>query len=478
MWQKLMSRRYAIQIAIAWNNALQLMQKVYGISIQDILSYWDGQKTDFCPDQKQWSMFREGMSRLLEPEEIITTLPHEAKKFLEQQLREIRKTIPKNMNKLSNQELSALYNKIAEKNSQFYTRMWIIFLISEPLEEKVRAKLLKVEKDERKVDQLLLLFSEPEQLNDAMKERVDLLTIALQKRKITEEQVQTKLLFHWKKYRHIPLFDPSNEPFTIHHFQQELEKIKSPELELKTIKESLRSRKMKFKQELKSFSAQSYLYKLIIMLKEVVFVRDYRDGLRQKLNLTLKNLYEEIAKRANVTTTDIAFLTNQEIIGFLQNKITTEKLQKDISRRQQQFLLIQRGENITIYSGQDVPAIAARELQKAQPKEVNEIKGIIGSPGVAKGKAIIIHNNSELQQIKPGSVLVAHMTRQDYVPFMRKCVAFVTDEGGVTCHTAIIARELKIPCIVGTNRATEVFKTGDMVEVDANKGIVRKLPHG
>ena len=67
------------------------------------------------------------------------------------------------------------------------------------------------------------------------------------------------------------------------------------------------------------------------------------------------------------------------------------------------------------------------------------------------------------------------MTRQDFVAVMRKVAAIVTNEGGVTCHAAIIARELGLPCVVGTKIATEVLRDGDLVEVNANKGIVKKL---
>ena len=70
---------------------------------------------------------------------------------------------------------------------------------------------------------------------------------------------------------------------------------------------------------------------------------------------------------------------------------------------------------------------------------------------------------------------MTHMTTPDFVPAMRRAAAIVTDEGGVTCHAAIIARELKKPCVVGTKHATQIFKDGDMVEVDANAGIVRKV---
>ena len=71
--------------------------------------------------------------------------------------------------------------------------------------------------------------------------------------------------------------------------------------------------------------------------------------------------------------------------------------------------------------------------------------------------------------------MVAAVTRQDFVPAMRKTKAIVTDEGGIICHTAIISRELGIPCIVGTKVATEILRDGDLIEVDANKGIVRVL---
>ena len=67
------------------------------------------------------------------------------------------------------------------------------------------------------------------------------------------------------------------------------------------------------------------------------------------------------------------------------------------------------------------------------------------------------------------------MTTPDYVMAMEKSAAIITNDGGLTCHAAIISREMGIPCIVGTNMATKALKDGDLVEVDANKGVVRKL---
>ena len=75
--------------------------------------------------------------------------------------------------------------------------------------------------------------------------------------------------------------------------------------------------------------------------------------------------------------------------------------------------------------------------------------------------------------MKSGDIIVTTMTTPDYLMAMKMAAAIVTEEGGLTSHAAIIARELGIPCIIGTKIATQVFKNGDMVEVDAEKGVVR-----
>jgi pyruvate, water dikinase len=72
-------------------------------------------------------------------------------------------------------------------------------------------------------------------------------------------------------------------------------------------------------------------------------------------------------------------------------------------------------------------------------------------------------------------VLVAGMTRPEYVSLMKNSSAIITDEGGITCHAAIVARELKKPCVIATKVATKVLKDGDLVEVDADKGIVKVI---
>lgn len=106
---------------------------------------------------------------------------------------------------------------------------------------------------------------------------------------------------------------------------------------------------------------------------------------------------------------------------------------------------------------------------------VASVHGQTANKGVVSGKVIILKRIDQLHAVEDGVVIVSPMTTPALVPGLRKAAAIVTDEGGMLCHAAVVSRELGIPCIIGTKIATKVFKDGDMVEVDANNGIVRKL---
>ena len=103
----------------------------------------------------------------------------------------------------------------------------------------------------------------------------------------------------------------------------------------------------------------------------------------------------------------------------------------------------------------------------------NAIKGRPVFPGRYKGRVRVIERFEDFRKIKKGEVLVAPITRPAYNIYIRKAGAIVVDEGAILSHASILARELKIPCIIGTKIATKVLKNGDLVEVDADKGIVK-----
>lgn len=99
-------------------------------------------------------------------------------------------------------------------------------------------------------------------------------------------------------------------------------------------------------------------------------------------------------------------------------------------------------------------------------------KGLAASPGIGRGNVKLIEDLNNINQVEDGDILVTGMTNPDMVPAMRKCGAVVTDEGGRTCHAAIVSRELGIPCIVGAKNATKTLKDGQFVTVDSTRGVV------
>jgi pyruvate,water dikinase len=103
---------------------------------------------------------------------------------------------------------------------------------------------------------------------------------------------------------------------------------------------------------------------------------------------------------------------------------------------------------------------------------VQILSGIPASPGTATGTVKITHHGSEIDKVRDGDVLVAEMTTPAFVPAMKRAVAIVTDRGGITCHAAIVSREMGVPCVVGAVEATSVLKDGQLITVDGSQGKV------
>lgn len=100
------------------------------------------------------------------------------------------------------------------------------------------------------------------------------------------------------------------------------------------------------------------------------------------------------------------------------------------------------------------------------------LKGLGAAPGVGKGKVKILAGPKEIGKVEKGDVLVTDMTTPDFVPAMKKAIAIVTNSGGMTCHAAIVSREMGIPCVVGTKNCTSVLRDGQFITVDASRGVI------
>jgi pyruvate,water dikinase len=131
------------------------------------------------------------------------------------------------------------------------------------------------------------------------------------------------------------------------------------------------------------------------------------------------------------------------------------------------------GDTIYILQSRPITTIASvKSTAKADVEGAILIKGQGASPGVATGKVVIVRTMKDAAQVREGDILVAKMTNPDMVPAMRKVGAIITDEGGMTCHAAIVSRELGTPAVVGTKEATKTLKQGQLVTVDGEKGLI------
>ncbi|MFA5967270.1 MAG: PEP-utilizing enzyme [Patescibacteria group bacterium] len=213
--------------------------------------------------------------------------------------------------------------------------------------------------------------------------------------------------------------------------------------------------------------------KLINELNVLSFLTDWQDERKKNILIAvdyLDRLIDKLAKKINIPS-NLMYL-------MIPSEIREEKYQS------KNFIeeLKQRADGVVfLYSFPKEPIIATgkvftefmKDMQKEIVEQVQEIYGMTASSGYAVGKVIVCTDIDSIHKVQEGDILVASMTRPEYLPAMKKASAIITDEGGITCHAAIISRELGIPCIIGTKIATQVLKDGMTVEVKANHGVVK-----
>ncbi|PIR74462.1 MAG: hypothetical protein COU35_02490 [Candidatus Magasanikbacteria bacterium CG10_big_fil_rev_8_21_14_0_10_47_10] len=438
------------------------------------LVYKDDKKTEYWVDREQHEAYVAGLFQKLEDNTFLNNFHVNAQAVMESILEKMTGAFSDvQFGSLTNEELLNLYEDIVHPNvEQFYVRMWTVFNIGAPLAEVVDNELTQVINDVDQRRDALLQLSSPLEPNDVTQERIDLLTVAVDWDSLDDTQKRQRIVAHTDKYKHIPLFDFDHAPYSVQHFLDEMEQIDDPQTELDKIKAGFAQSKQHYRTFIDQTNLNERLEALLAFLKENVCLRDYRDMIRQKLNLQLRTFYTEVGKRIGLSVEQIALLTNAEIASCLQIGKAFDA--EEIKMREEAYLLIQKEDEYHIFSGEQATEKAKQEISAVQTGS-HDVKGKTGSKGTATGQVKIIFTNKDLGKVEKGDVLVTAMTRQDFVPYLRKVSAIVTDEGSVTCHAAIISRELGIPCIVATGNGTTALKDGDTVEVDANRGIVRKL---
>jgi phosphoenolpyruvate synthase/pyruvate phosphate dikinase len=207
--------------------------------------------------------------------------------------------------------------------------------------------------------------------------------------------------------------------------------------------------------------------KLLEYIQISMELRDRRKEAIQKIVVLVVDAFTVLAKKFNLTYHDISFAHKSEL-----PQLENDDFLKEIKVRKEKgaiLLATPEGSRISAYEFDT----AREKVVKTISYSATEIKGVVAQRGKASGTVKVILSEKDFPKFESGDILVTSMTRPEFVPLMKKASAVITDEGGITCHAAIISRELKLPCIIGTRTASLALKDGDMVEVDADSGVIK-----
>lgn len=209
-----------------------------------------------------------------------------------------------------------------------------------------------------------------------------------------------------------------------------------------------------------------------IVKKEVEYIRDPKTG---------KTIHGQVPPDRQ----EAPSLADEEVIEFAKIAKRIEEhygvpqdiefaVDRDLPFPKNLFIVQSRPETVWSVKEAEAGAEASQTTRATSIMEAKiTLKGLPASPGVHVGRAKVVFSPEEAaKEIQKGDVLVTKMTNPDWVPYMRLAGAIVTDEGGMTCHAAIVSRELGIPCIVGTREATKLMRSGETYTIDARSGVI------
>ena len=373
--------------------------------------------------------------------------------------------------KIDSTQFLTEYKQFIEYNYEFWGDSLFIDLL-DPYESQIIDFIFGVKKEKINKTDLNILLS-PDEMSIFQKEQSELLRIFdVAKEKGMGSGVVKKLLkkhsknYYWLKndYEKVEYLDEK-------YFYAELSNLFKNQSEIKIIKDGLKKFgdvKKNKDQLVAKYGFDKSSVRFLNFFNWVTTYRDDRKKYNQISNYILIKVIEKISAEIGI---DIKLLRNSlhsEIpLIIKQDKKTLFEL-----GRRHEGLVAFAGKNTNpeVYSGP-----IAKEYFDILEKTIaaSEIKGTTASPGKAIGTAKIILNQSDFSKMEDGDVIVASMTRPEYVSIMKKASAIVTDEGGITCHAAIVSRELNLPCITGTQIATRSLKDGDLIDVNADHGLVK-----
>ena len=390
-------------------------------------------------------------------------------------LLKIRKEIEANFRRIKDKDLSKLSDREFLKEFKKYIELEqkerrvagcadsFIFY-----SERRLAKLLNGFENKNEAMEVLARPVDPSLLNEA---EMELIKIAEKLKKgVNIERLIRK---HIDKYCWIKGSFVGGKEYAFEDALKEAKKLAKKDLKKEVERNEIWKKNAKTKED---FVADHRFNKEILAIKDLSSVFAKLQDVRKESTLIAAYLHSkflsELARRRGAKIENLLMLCDYaEINSFVKRELTEDILNK---RREAGFLVVFHKNEYRIFDDEKTISYI-KNILRVEDKDVEEFPGTIASSGKTAGKARIVMNEKDVSKFEEGEILVSTMTRPDHIVAMKKAAAIITNEGGITCHAAIISRELGIPCIIGTKIATKVLKDGDLVEVDADRGVVKIL---
>jgi phosphohistidine swiveling domain-containing protein len=228
---------------------------------------------------------------------------------------------------------------------------------------------------------------------------------------------------------------------------------------------------------IKKYSIKKDLRRILEILQKIFILTDERKKIQFQIHRAFNSILTELGATSTLSLEELKCLDVPEISSMFEKR--NFSTWKDIAQKridEPTYAKVQSGKIVKVETGKHILKYYKKFTEEIG--DIHELKGAVGNktiPEITIGKVKVILSSKEIGKMKQGEILVTSMTTPDFVPAMRKAKAIITDEGGITCHAAIISRELGIPCVIGTKIATKIFKNGDTVEINTKTGIVKKI---
>jgi phosphohistidine swiveling domain-containing protein len=358
--------------------------------------------------------------------------------------------LAKDIHSQSDEKLLRRYKLFFDALEHFSAHLWVTFYINELMSEKVVKTINQLSISEDEKEKLLYYALNPSELAGALL--------------LAHEAIKKDVSSLIRDFSWLTTIDIHTDPASKQDIEVRVIGVHETSTVVPDVFDSL----------------ADDVREMILCSKRVTYIKDVRDDFRRKGFCASLPIFDVIASRAGCTRYDLSYLAYDEVVSLLNGSGDRNDIIAHARKRRAEGFAFSVDDRSFVIEDDvvEMQKIARRnKIDTVGSTDVNvkEIKGIIGQKGKVQGVVVLVNVVEELKKVTEGSILCTVTTNVDYLSAMQKAIAFITDEGGITCHAAIVAREMKKPCIIGTKIATQVLHDGDLVEVDADKGVVKIL---